>query len=79
MSVCENFSACIHVFMCLFAVAAALPHTLPKGGGSMCNLAAGRAAENNYVHEVATEMRQSAHAVMERTVDTWALSRSGIV
>lgn len=65
--------------MCLFAVAAAIPRGLPKRGGSVCNLAAGRAAENNYVHEVATEMRQSAHAVMERTVDTWALSRSGIV
>lgn len=70
---CEDF---VYVCMC---VAAALPYTLPKGGESVRNLAAGRAAENNYVHEVATEMRQSAHAVMERTVDTWALSRSGIV
>lgn len=76
---CVDFCVCMHVCLCLYAVAAALPHSLPKGGGSVCNLAVGRAAENNYVHEVATEMRQSPHAIMERTVDTWALSRSGIV
>lgn len=65
--------ACVSVFVCRRHC------SLPKGGGTVCNLSAGRAAENNYVHGVATEMRQSVHAIMERTVDTWALSCSGIV
>lgn len=41
-----------------------------KEGGNVCNLAAERAAENNYVREVAAEMRQSSRAVMETAVDT---------
>lgn len=61
----------MYVCACLFV---AVLHILPK---RVCNFAEGKAAENNYVHEVA--MRQSAQAVMERTVDTWALFRSGIV
>lgn len=41
-----------------------------KEGGNVCNLAAERAAKNNYVREVAAEMRQSPRAVMETVVDT---------